>query len=85
MATLRPAKCYKRLKRPNTRVSVRKPKKGYVKGVPGSKIQRFEMGDRKTKFPKVYHLVSKNDVQIRSNSLEAARVTATRYLVKVIY
>lgn len=79
---LRPARCYKKVKRAYTRTSIRKPRKSYVKGVPGSRVQRFEIGDNKTVFPNVFHLVSKKQTQIRSNSLEAARVAATKYLTK---
>lgn len=81
---IRPAKCYRKLERPYTRQSRRKPKKGYVKGVPGSKINKFEMGDAKKEFSLVARLVSNNGVQIRHNALEAARVTANRYLDKTI-
>ena len=78
---LRPGWCYTRLsRRPNTRSSPRKPRKSYVKGVPGSKIFHYETGDRTAKFPKTFHLVSKQDIQIRHNSLEATRVTTTKYL-----
>ncbi len=79
---LKPGRCYKRVKRPYTRVSIRKPRRSYVKGVPGSRIQRFESGDSKAKFPAAFHLVSKNKVQVRSNSLEAARVAANKDLTK---
>lgn len=77
---LRPAKCYRKLERPNTRQSRRKPKKGYVKGVPALKIHRFEMGNRHKNLPKTFHLVAQKDVQIRDNALEAARVAAHKVL-----
>ena len=79
---LRPAKCYRKLERPNTRQSRKKPKKGYVKGVPGLKIHRFEMGNKKKSFPKKFSLVAQKDVQIRDNALEAARVAAHKVLAK---
>lgn len=81
---IRPAKCYRKLERPYTRQSRKKPKKGYVKGVPDPKIHKFEMGDAKKKFSLKAKLVSSNGVQIRHNALEAARVTANRYLDKTI-
>ena len=77
---IRPAKCYRKLERPYTRQSKRKPKKGFVKGVPGSKIHRFEVGNNKGNFPVVMFLVAKAPVQIRHNALEAARVNANKIL-----
>ncbi len=83
MASLRPGRCYVDVKnKPYTRISTRRPRKSYVKGVPTSKIHQFEVGNIKGDFPLAYHLVSKENVQIRSNSLEAARVIATKYLTK---
>ena len=82
MASLRPAKCYRRLKRPNTRTSVRKPKRGYVKGVPGSKIHRFVAGDRRRAFPKKSYLIAKQSVMIRHNALEAIRIAINKELEK---
>ncbi|MCK4496707.1 MAG: 50S ribosomal protein L16 [Candidatus Aenigmarchaeota archaeon] len=81
---LRPAKCYKKLERPYTRQSRRKPRRGYVKGVPDSKIRKFEMGEAKKDFSLKAFLVSNQGVQIRHNALEAARVTANKYLDNTI-
>ncbi len=80
---LRPGRCYNKItKRPWTRVSKRKPRRSYVKGVPASKIHHYETGDRRAKFDIKRQLVSNGDVQIRSNSLESCRVTATKHLSK---
>jgi large subunit ribosomal protein L10e len=81
---LRPAKCYKKLERPYTRQSRRKPRKGYVKGVPDSKIHKFEMGDSERVFKLSVKLVSEQGVQIRHNALEAARVAANKYLDRTV-
>ena len=81
---LRPAKCYRRLERPNTRISKRKPRRGYVKGVPALKIHRFETGKPKPQFTTKMFLVSKNPVQIRHNALEAGRVALSKSLAKLI-
>ncbi len=81
MASLRPGRCYSRPERPNTRVSLRVPKKSYVKGVPANRVRQFESG-QKGDYPVKLHIVSGEDVQIRSNSLEAARVAAVKYLTK---
>ncbi|UCG95602.1 MAG: 50S ribosomal protein L16 [archaeon] len=77
---LRPGRCYRNPKRPYTRVSRRRPRKSYVKGVPGSKIVKFEVGDPKGSYAHTLHLVSEEKVQIRHNALESARVNANKYL-----
>lgn len=82
MGSLRPAKCYRKLERPNTRVSQSKPRKGYVKGVPPSKIHRFYAGSKKPEYTIKMYLVGRNAVQIRNNALEAARIAATKQLEK---
>jgi large subunit ribosomal protein L10e len=70
----------RRIERPWTRVSKHKPRISYVKGVPFPKTHQFEMGDRKGNFDTNIYLVAKRAVQMRDNSLEAARIVATRYL-----
>lgn len=80
---IRPGRSYHHLnKKPYTRLSTRKPRRSYVKGVPASKIHQFETGNLKGDFPLVYHLISSKDVQMRSNCLEAARTIITKYLTK---
>lgn len=81
---LRPAKCYSRIERPYTRQSRRKPRKGYAKGVPESKIHRFETGSRRPNLSLRLSLIGKNPVQIRHNALEAARVAVVKSLTKTI-
>ena len=82
---LRPAKCYSKLKgKPYTRLSRRKPKKSYIKGVPVPKIHHYEVGVKKGDYPLTAYLVAKNGVQIRSNALEAIRVTISRHLASHI-
>lgn len=78
--SLRPARCYKKPKRAYTRVSRRRPRKSYIKGVPGSKIVKFETGDPKGNYPSTFTLFSKEKVQIRHNALESARINANKYL-----
>ncbi len=79
---LRPAKCYRKLERPYTRQSRKKPRKGYVKGVPQPKIQKFETGKSKKKFSLKIFLVADGDAQIRHNALEAARIAANKVLME---
>ncbi|MEM5804436.1 MAG: 50S ribosomal protein L16 [Candidatus Aenigmatarchaeota archaeon] len=83
MAIMRPGRCYHHVKpRAFTRTSKRRPRKSYVKGVPVSKIHHFETGNAKqlSLFPLAYDIVSDLDRQFRSNCLEAARQSATKYL-----
>ncbi|MBI4895338.1 MAG: 50S ribosomal protein L16 [Candidatus Aenigmarchaeota archaeon] len=78
---LRPGKCYRNHQRPYTRVSTRRPRKSFVKGVPKSKVTGFEYG-QKADYPKVVYITSDHSVQIRSNSIESARVAVVRELEK---
>jgi len=78
---LRPARCYRKLERPYTRQSRRKPRKGYVKGVPYPKITKFETGNARKKFSAKALLVAQEGVQIRHNALEASRVSTNRILL----
>ncbi len=77
---LRPAKCYSKVERPNTRVSKRRPRKSYVKGVPYPKIRSFETGKPKKEYTVRAHLVTSDEVQIRHNALEAARISTNKTL-----
>jgi len=78
---LRPGRCYKKLHRPYTRQSKKKPRKSYIKGVPKPKISEFELG-KKGKYQNVLFLVAEEDAQIRHNALEAARVAAVHCIEK---
>lgn len=78
---LKPARCYKRPHRPYTRQSKRKPKKSYVKGVPRPKINVFEMGKTADYDAKVF-MTSQNNIQIRHNALEAARIAIVQKMEK---
>ena len=80
---LRPGRCYRKHQRPNTRQSIRVPKKGYVKGVPKPKITEFELGT-KTDYDTTLFLTANRPVQIRHNALEAARVVTVQSLEKGI-
>ncbi|MFP3157142.1 MAG: 50S ribosomal protein L16 [Caldivirga sp.] len=78
---LRPARCYRRIERPYTRLE-------YIHGAPYVQIPRFEMGATKAKdrerFDSVAILRVLEDGQIRVNALEAARQMAYKYLSKVL-
>jgi large subunit ribosomal protein L10e len=70
----RPASCYRRFDTPPY------TRKEYIRGVPGSKITKFDFGNAKGDFPVKLTLVSLEVGQIRHNALEAARVIATKHL-----
>ncbi|MEM4649236.1 MAG: 50S ribosomal protein L16 [Candidatus Bathyarchaeia archaeon] len=55
----------------------------YIHGAPPPKISKFVMGDTKGNFEYKVSLKVKNDVQIRHNALEAARVAANKKLGKI--
>jgi len=80
---LRPGRCYRKLHRPYTRQSRRKPRKSYIKGVPRPKISQFEMG-KKGKYQKAVFLVTKEEGQIRHNALEAARIATVQHMEKTL-
>ena len=70
----RPAKCYRYFGTPSY------TRKEYIRGVPGSKINKFDYGNTKGDFPVKVTLVTLEAGQIRHNALEAARVIATKHL-----
>ncbi len=81
---LRPARTIRILQgQPWTRVSNRKPRKSYVKGVPNTKIRQFNMGS-KIKFETDTLMVANEDVQVRDNAIEAARQAANKVLEKAL-
>ena len=81
---LRKAGAYsKRYARPYTRKS-KVRQKSYIKTIPNAKIVKFKMGNvegfRNGKFPIILSIVSKENIQVRDNSLEAARQFLNRFL-----
>ncbi|MAF89510.1 MAG: 50S ribosomal protein L16 [archaeon] len=66
--------------RPYTRVSNKKPRKAYVKGVPHNRIHNFESGTKRNDYTAELILRAQRDVQIKHNALEAARVAVTKTL-----
>lgn len=73
----------KKYARPYTRVS-KKRKKSYIKAVPNSRIIKFKMGDQKGfdagEYPIQLRMISKENAQIRDNSIEAIRQYLNRFL-----
>jgi large subunit ribosomal protein L10e len=74
----KPARIYRT---PKKRLYTRKE---YMKGIPGSKITIFEMGElsHPEKFDIELSLVAKEGGQIVHNALEAARIASNRYMMK---
>ena len=79
MAKLRKGVAYRKIERPYTRRSKYR-KKNFVKASPHNLISRYETGDVKKKFESRILVVANQPVQIRHNSLEAARKSSNRVL-----
>ena len=76
----RPHRCYRYIKN--------KPyiKGRYLRGVPDAKIRIYDLGRKKAPvddFPACIHLLSLEREQISSESLEAARICANKYMTKM--
>merc|ERR1712166_590890 len=74
----RPAKCFRYQKNKPY------PKSRFNRGVPDSKLRVYDGGMKKwgwEKFPACVHLVSGEKEQLASESLEAARIAANKYMV----
>src|SRR3990167_8787152 len=79
MVGLRKGKCYRKITRAYTRKSKVKSK-AYVKAIPQSKIVKYDMGNLKSNFDHTINLVSTQNLQIRHNALESARLVVFRRL-----
>ena len=82
MASLRKGKCYRNLTRPFTRTSKVKSK-SYIKTRPANRIVRYSMGNPKRDFAYEVQLISKDNLNIRHNALESARLVVFRRLQKI--
>jgi len=82
MATLRKGICYRRPVRAYTRKSKVKSK-SYIKAIPQSKVVRYDMGNLKDNFNHTINLVSQQEIQIRHNALESARLVVLRRLQEI--
>ncbi|KAJ4458814.1 putative 60S ribosomal protein L10 [Paratrimastix pyriformis] len=73
----RPARCYRYQKNKPY------PKSRFCRGVPDPKIRIFDLGRKKAtvdEFPCCVHLISLEKEQLSSESLEAARIAANKYI-----
>lgn len=76
---IRPARCYRWDSPAYTRIA-NNTADSFITGIPGTKITHYEMGNLKAEFDTEVTIVSKRDIQIRHNALEAARVAANKVL-----
>lgn len=83
MARLKRFGAYKRLDRPYTRRSKYR-QKSYIRVNPNKLIVKFNMGNTKKDFPYHVSLISKEDMQIRQNALESARMACNRLLERSV-
>lgn len=84
MAKLRKWCAYRKIERPYTRWSKAR-KKAFVKSRPGKKVIKFDMGDLiggSKQFDLKLTVISKDAAQIRTNAIEAARITSLKRLEK---
>lgn len=79
MAKLRKASAYRKIERPYTRKSKYRTQQ-YVRAIPQNKVVKFEMGNLKKDFEYVVSMKVNSALQLRHNSLEAARLTSNRLL-----
>jgi len=79
MAKVRKFAAYRRIERPYTRVSKYR-KKNYIRANPAIQIARFVMGNNRASYGYTLRLVSKEDLQIRSNAIESARLTCNKMI-----
>lgn len=63
-----------------SRYSVKKPRKNFIKALPHTSLLIFRMGKPSPDYDTILTLNADHYVQVRSNSLEAARQTANKYL-----
>ncbi|MDE1854762.1 MAG: 50S ribosomal protein L16 [Candidatus Micrarchaeota archaeon] len=66
------------------RYSIKKPKKNYIKALPRTSLLIFNMGVSNAAYELDFTLRSRQNVQLRSNALEAARQAANKYLEREI-
>ncbi len=85
MARLRPGRT---CRTPNSqawaRYSQKKPRKNYIRALPHTSIQIFDMGKDNAEYTTKITLVSDQPIQLRSNALEAARQVANKHLEAAI-
>ena len=80
----RPASIYREQpSQPYTRQSQKKSD-NFIKGAPAPRVTQYDMGVKNGDFDTTIKLVVEEDVNIRSEALEAGRIAITSYLNKVL-
>jgi len=77
----KPASMYRQIDKPSY------TRREYITGIPGSKIAQHNMGDLQADpedYPVQISLVVEEAVQLRHGSLESARLSANRHLLKTL-
>lgn len=83
MASIRPAKCYRWDSPAYTRVA-RSPSDSYITGIPQSKIVHFDMGNPAGEYDSKAEIVYDEQIMVRHNALEAARIIVQKKLEKEV-
>ncbi len=78
---LRPGRCYKWDSPAYTR-TCNNPQDSFITGIPGSRVIHYNMGNPKGNYKTEISIRTKEDMQIRHNALEAARMTVNRHIEK---
>ncbi|MBM3309711.1 MAG: 50S ribosomal protein L16, partial [Candidatus Altiarchaeales archaeon] len=78
---IRPAKCYRWDTPAYTRVSSN-PGDSFITGIPANKINLYDMGNLTAEFDSQLSIRPECDMQVRHNSMEAARIVVQKYLEK---
>jgi len=76
---LRPGKCYRWDSPAYTRIA-NNPGDSYITGVPGSKLLHFESGNLSGEFDTEVSISTLEEIQMRSNCLEAARIAINKIM-----
>ncbi len=80
---IRPGRCVRKINSQAwSRYSIKKPKKNFIKALPRTSLLIFQMGVKKETYTLLMRLNARGNIQLRSNSLEAARQSANKYLEK---
>jgi large subunit ribosomal protein L10e len=81
MARLRPGRTCRSPKSQSwSRYSVKKPRKNYIRALPHTALQAFNMGTLSDKYDMTLTLNTQQPIQLRSNTLESARRITNHYL-----
>jgi len=81
MAKLRKFVAYRNLERPYTRISKFR-EKSYIKATGSTKVVSYVLGNPNKQFDYRIDLISKDDLNIRDNAIEAARQSVNKPLEK---